>query len=69
MIRISSESMSSAVVMTRVAAENARCVTIILANSSARSTVEDSNVDGAIRPDPPMLASFKLNVPERSVSW
>ena len=57
MIRVNSSSISSAVVMIRVLAEKARCVTIIRVNSSAKSTVDCSKAEGAICPAPPRPGS------------
>ena len=68
MIRVNSSSISSAVVMIRVLAEKARCVTIIRVNSSAKSTVDCSKAEGAICPAPPRPGSSATAGPESVVS-
>ena len=59
----SSWSISSAVVITVDAEENARWVIIMLENSRAISTVDCSNDRGEISPTPPLPALFKKKPP------
>src|SRR5688572_16769927 len=63
-----SASISSAVVMTRVLAEKARCVTIILENSSAISTLEPSSALPRIVPAPLLPALPMRTEPLSKVS-
>jgi len=67
---ITSASISSAVVITRVLAEKARCVTIILENSSAISTFEPSTEVGirsGLREDLYLVFAGAVNGTEEAV--